>query len=165
MPDYVRESYLGVHWTRALLGGRQNSLGNLLLSGNQIPISRSLIPQHGHFVYWNIPATSASNTNSISQLTFHFIFGQPSKWMYSKGPQESCRHMLLSSPCLTIFLRWGKSTWRITPCRVSATDFAIHSQLPTILAGRLLHQQPNSANTFSCFITIKFYLALTRSYK
>jgi hypothetical protein len=97
-PNYVRESYLGVHWTRGLLGGPQCCFGSLLLSGNQIRISRSLIPQPGHIACWNIPATSASDTNSISQLTFHFIFGQPSKWIYSKGPPKSCRHMLLSSP-------------------------------------------------------------------
>ena len=61
-------------------------------------------------------------------------------------------------------LLWGKSTRRITHYRVAATDFAIHSQLPSIFAGRLLDQQPNSANTLSCFFTINFNIALKPTY-
>lgn len=91
-----------VHWTCGLLGGPQSNFGSLFLSGNQIPISGSLNPYPGHFAYWNILPTSVSNTNSLSQLVFHFIFWQPSKWIYSKGPPKSCRNELLSSPCLPI---------------------------------------------------------------
>jgi hypothetical protein len=35
--------------------------------------------------------------------------------------------------------------------------YTIYSQLPTILAGRLLHQQLNSANPLPSFIIINFY--------
>jgi hypothetical protein len=36
-------------------------------------------------------------------------------------------------------------SWRTTPCRLSATAYSIHSQLPSMSAGRLLHPQPEDA--------------------
>jgi len=36
-------------------------------------------------------------------------------------------------------------SWRTTPCRLSATACSIHSQLPSISGGRLLHPQHEDA--------------------
>jgi hypothetical protein len=38
------------------------------------------------------------------------------------------------------------SSWSTTPCRLSVTAYSIHSQLPSISAGRLLHPQPEETD-------------------
>jgi hypothetical protein len=41
------------------------------------------------------------------------------------------------------------SRWRYTPCRFSATDYSIYSQLPSISGGRLFRLQPEDAQCSS----------------
>jgi hypothetical protein len=36
-------------------------------------------------------------------------------------------------------------SWRVTPCRLSATAYSTYSQLPSISGGRLLYPQPEDA--------------------
>jgi hypothetical protein len=42
-------------------------------------------------------------------------------------------------------LRNFVTSWRTTPCRLSATAYSSYSQLPSIPGGRLLHPQPEDA--------------------
>jgi hypothetical protein len=59
-------------------------------------------------------------------------------------PDQSCSRPRLFHAHFPRLTSW-KSSWRTTPCRLSATAYSIHSQLPTISGATLLHPQPEDA--------------------
>jgi hypothetical protein len=57
--------------------------------------------------------------------------------LYTNCKTRRCR--LLQRWHSRLVFGWYPARWRVTPCRLSATPYSTHSQLPSISGGRLSH--------------------------
>jgi hypothetical protein len=133
--------------------GCGNNIHAVYQPTNQPSIKSSLIPEK--LIVTHLIKKFPAFYGTRSSISIHK--GPPpvpilSYMIHFSSPTSSQRIHKIPRPCVTFHNKLVyyddellAPSWSTTPCRLSATDYSIYSQFPSISRSRLLHPQPEDA--------------------